>query len=1411
MSTSGLTELPVRLALHVDAVCRRFEAAWKEAAAGGERPRLESYLAGTDGPVRAALVRELLPIEVHYRRRAGDEPRAADYQAGLPDLNPAWLATVLASAPGPRAPDAGPPDEPTAMERDRSPGNGGAAGDTPTVPGYHVLELLGQGGMGVVYKARQHKLNRLVALKMVLAGGLAKPRELERFRTEAEAVAQLQHPNIVQIYEIGEYARRPFLALEYVDGGSLDECLAGFPQPARAAAQLVETLARAMHYAHECGIVHRDLKPANVLLAGGRPLAAGRRAEKARSSALFTSPNALVPKITDFGLAKLLDSDAAGPTRTGDVLGTPSYMAPEQASGKLGVAGPATDVYGLGTILYELLTGHPPFRAESALETLLLVRSAEPVSPSRLQLKCPRDLETICLKCLQKEPGKRYPSALALAEDLRRFLAGEPIQARPAGVVERARKWVRRNPSTAAWLGLVVLLVALGFTAVTWYALRADERRREAELAGLAAQEARDEARATLYFQQVGRALLEWRTNNQEQAERLLRLTEGHDRAGWEWGYVRGLCASDLLTLGGHGDQVSCVAFSPDGRWLASATGAWHGTRPAEVKLWDAATGQLLRTFDGTVAPIRGLAFSPDGRRLATASYTFRSGIRGGVTVWDVTTGRPVGDVLGNTVGAFSVAFSPDGRSLATGGADGRVQLWDSATGEHRADLSQHDKGQGVYGLAFSPDGQTVASGAWNGTLRLWDLGAKQERKLSGIKDVRSVAFSPDGRHVATASFIHGVMVWDVTSGQPVVTHPVHANPVKAVAFCPDGRSLASADSSGTVYVSETLRAGSSRPLRGHTGSVECVAFSPDGARLATAGSDGTVKVWDVWRGQESRTLWVSNLPASTSMAYSPDGRHLATAGSGGGTSSVTVKDVQVWDVESGAVRRTLRGAHGRGVTAVAYSPDGAALATASLDGTAKLWDAATGRAAATLEGHTQAVTAVAFSPDGRSLATAGQDRTVRLWDAAGRSRRALSGHTGPVTAVAFSPDGRLLASAGEDQTVRLWDAARFELLDVLPAHTAAVACVAFSPDGAWLASAGEDRTVVLWEVAPRRERYRCSGHTRPVTALAFSPDGRRLASSSLDGSVKLWDVATGVEAFVLHGYLGGVLSVAFRPDGRQLVAGTSDWARILVWDLDAPRDERVARAAAGARAWHRSTAAASERDRQWFAAAFHLERLIAAQPGDGGLRARHITALAEQGVWDQAEAACARAAGRGDAAGTILFFQALLRLRAGDRAGYRALCQKALEASAQTAGASLANGVAWTCALASDAGVDPARVVALAERAVAGNPRRHMELNTLGTALYRAGRFEEAVQRLDEARQAHGRGGLVEDWLVLAMAHKRLGHQADARQWLDKAVEFLDKALAPGSAGPAPPWYSRIVWPLLRGEAEALIQGGNP
>jgi hypothetical protein len=548
----------------------------------------------------------------------------------------------------------------TAGEDTLSPGPAaaGPGADYPVIADYEVLGVLGQGGMGVVYQAWHTKLKRVVALKMVLAGAHASAEDLARFRVEAEAAARLAHPNIAQVHEVGAQDGLPFLALEYVEGSSLAQKLQGTPLPARPAAHLIETLARAMHHSHQRGIIHRDLKPANVLLAQDG-----------------------TPKITDFGLAKLIVG-GSDQTCSGALLGTPAYMAPEQAGGKTREIGPPVDIYALGAILYELLTGRPPFQGESVADTLQQVLCQEPVPPRQLQPKTPRDLDTICLKCLEKAPHQRYASAADLAEDLRRFQAGEPIRARPVGPLQRAGKWARRKPAAAA-LVMVCLLAAAGLLAGgLWYQARLAEslvdvryQRDQAELKRIEAETKRMEAEQNLYLAHVPLAQRAWEAARVERMRELLdgvrpQSTKQKDLRNFEWHYLRRLGHSSLLTLTGHSGPVTAVAFRARPPLLASASA--DGT----IKFWDTTTGQERPpALAGHTGRVTAVAFSPDGKQLASAGEDRT------VCLWDVDSGKKLHVLKEHTRWVSHVAFSPDGQHLASASSDRTIKLWDARSG----------------------------------------------------------------------------------------------------------------------------------------------------------------------------------------------------------------------------------------------------------------------------------------------------------------------------------------------------------------------------------------------------------------------------------------------------------------------------------------------------------------------------------------------------------------------------------------------------------------------------------------------------------------------------------------------------------------------------------------------------------
>jgi WD40 repeat protein len=729
------------------------------------------------------------------------------------------------------------------------------------VAGYEVLGELGRGGMGVVYQARDTRLERLVALKMILHADYAGPAERERFRDEARAVARLSHPNVVQVYEVGDYQGLPYFSLEYCGGGSLARKLGGTPLPPAEAARLLEVLARAVAAAHEAGVVHRDLKPGNVLLAADG-----------------------TPKITDFGLAKLAGGEG-GRTATGAVLGTPSYMAPEQAAGKKEV-GPAADVYALGAILYECLTGRPPFRAATPLDTLVQVVSDEPVAVRRLQPGVPKDLETVCHKCLEKEPHRRYPTARALADDLGRYLRGEPVAARPVGALGRGWRWCRRNPALAAALGAAAASLLLGAAGVAMFAFRAqrnadqaranerdaraaeakaveEKERADREAARASAREKdalaqKDRAELSEYFAQIGRAASEFQAGEPYRAGQALEATREGLR-GWEYGYLRR--QADGLSLRGHGGEVRSVCWSPGGDRLATAS--FDGT----ARVWDARTGRETLVLRGHVGEVQSVSWSPDGARLATGGWDKTA------RVWDVCTGKPVLVLSGHGSLVGSVCWSPDGARLAT--ACLTVRVWDARTG--REALALRGDGGAVRSVCWSPDGARLATGHVDGTARVWDARTgRQALVLKGhVRHVSSVCWSPAGGRLATASSWDGVRVWDAATGQPALELKGQTTGVDAVSWSPSGDRLATA-AGKEAQVWDARTGKQALVLRGHGGAVDSVCWSPDGLRLATASYDGTARVWDARTGQTAPRLHTRE--EAWSVCWSPDGSRLATA-----------------------------------------------------------------------------------------------------------------------------------------------------------------------------------------------------------------------------------------------------------------------------------------------------------------------------------------------------------------------------------------------------------------------------------------------------------------------------------------------------------------------------------------------------
>ena len=1027
------------------------------------------------------------------------------------------------------------------------------------IPGYDILEVIGRGGMGIVYKARQHGLNRPVALKMILTGVHAGPHERTRFRTEAEALARLRHPHIVQIHEVGEHDGRPFLALEFMEGGTLARKLDGTPQPPAAAARLLETLARAVQAAHQQDIIHRDLKPANILL-----------------------DREGVPRVTDFGLAKQLASGEEY-TASSVVLGTPSYMAPEQASGRSRGVGPAADVYALGAILYEMLTGRPPFQGTTMLETLEQVRTREPVALRQLQPGTPRDLETICLKCLEKDPHRRYASAEALADDLRRFLEGRTVQARPVGGGERLWRWCRRNPALAATsaLTLLSLLAAVGLL-VGLVLYQADTGRRLTDKQATT-EEALGEARANfrdarrqwaLLALDRGLALCEDGDTGRGLlflAGSLRYATEAGDRpleqflrtslVVWQRQMLPLTALLPHESGNTPGAEGAGAAFSPDGRTVLTADGS------CAARLGDARTGRPRGPGLRHGRPIRAVAFSPDSRTVVTASDDRTA------RLWDVATGQPRGKPLTHANAVLAAAFSPDNRLLLTGDADGNARLWEVATppaaGQPRGAPLSHE-GQ-VLRVAFSPDGRTLLTSCRinnndrkvRDEARLWnaETGQPLGQPMTCGGPLFWVAFSPDGRSVLTAGWDRDnkqgqLRLWSATTGQALTPLVPQADRVVDVAFSPDGKTaLIASGFRATLWSMRdaggqpSLTMGEPKVELAHEGWVTAVAFSPDGRTLLTGGRDAAAQLWDAVTGQRIGESLEHQGPV-TAVGFSRDGRTLLTASKDG--------NARLWGVKLATPRAVeLVGAdHPRPNPAPGAlpRPDPAERSTDfSADGRllvrfhspardrAQLWAAATGRRLGQPFPHQGGRRLLALSADGRSVVTCPSPRTVQVRGVNGGSAGPALPHDVEVYAVACSPDGKTVLTGGgtpERGAARLWDAATGRPRGPAFIHPSAVRSVAFSPDGRTVVTGAHDQKARFWDVATGRQIRETPEQGDVVDTVAFGADGRTVLTVGGNGQVHLWDAGTGRKIGRLA-HQGKLQAVAYSPDGRVVVTAS--------------------------------------------------------------------------------------------------------------------------------------------------------------------------------------------------------------------------------------------------------------------------------
>ncbi len=1034
---------------------------------------------------------------------------------------------------------------------------------TPECPDrYSFRGELGRGAIGRVFAAQDGHIGRDVAVKELLSGSLplvnnrssaTVSSRVVRFLREARITAQLQHPSIVPVYEIGLKKSGSFYyTMKLVRGRTLLDAING-AQTLDDRLKLLphfRDICHAIAFAHSKDVIHRDIKPSNVMI--------GEFGETV---------------VLDWGIAKVRgedddalrllrsedDQDAHG-TVDGSALGTPAYMAPEQAAGKITEVDELSDVYALGAVLYQILTGSPPYQGRGGAEIMSKVL-VEPIPPIPQGPGAPpSELVAVAHKALAREKNERFQGAGQIASEIEAFMSGERVEVYDYSSLELLQRFTKKNKTLIAAAGVVLLvgIFALVFVSLSYRAERqSNEKMVEAvaheQLALRREKEARAKEQASERLAHFHMAQGLDREAGLRQADRQFmsaaidaaasllnnpaspqgpHFTERFSERYPDALQLRAAAASkiflaelrpsaDLAHILEAADAVYAVAYSRDGHVIAS------GGADKKIYLWDAQTGRLLRHLEGHEGTVAALSFAPGKDLLASG------GLDGSVRVWRVSTGELVHTIKGAQERVWAVAYSPDGKTLAAGSGEGRsVQLWKTSTMTLAGRLEGHT--DVVTGVAFSPDGQALASTGADRTVHVWDLECLCPKRVMKSPDrLWALSWSPDGQSIAAGGFDNRAYVWDPASGQRVSSLEGHGDRIYSVAYSPDGQTLATGSVDRTIRIWDASSGQLLLNVGAHEGIVMALAYSPDGRTLVSGSYDKTIKVRRLRLRSDIVTLEGHDDRISYA-AYAPSGERIATAG--------LDKTVRIWDASTGDELEVLRG-HSDIVYSVAFSPDEKRLVSTSADKTVRVWSLGGEHASRQLEGHEDVVACVAISPDGETAVTGGEDSTVLGWDLeTGRQLFAIDAHEAAIWAVAYSPDGKKIATGSYDKTIRLWDAQTQEQLRLIESADW-VSGVAFSPDGRTLYSSGKDAVATAWDVETKKMLRRFEGHSQWVNYPKVSFDGKLLATSSDDRTVRLWSTRTGEPLIVLDTREG--LALDFAPGGDAIVIGDKERAHI--------------------------------------------------------------------------------------------------------------------------------------------------------------------------------------------------------------------------------------------------------------------------
>ena len=972
-----------------------------------------------------------------------------------------------------------------------------------------IMEITGLGSMLAAF---DRHLGRQVAVRQIHPGAGVTSDTVKQFFREARMSAQLDHPNIVPVYELGKRKDGSYYyTMKLVRGETLAEKLHKCRVLEERLKYLPDfiNLCHAVDYAHKRGVIHRDIRPDNVMVSEyGEIMLKGWGLARVQQW-LDWSGDEIVK------ISKLFLSEEAKQPGYEKTIGSPSYLCPERAAGNVEEIDERSDIWGLGSVLYEMLVGFPPYTGKNAYDIAKQVLDDQVIAPRRVNMDISRDLSSICEKALKRKKSARYKRVGEIVEDIETYREGGRTKALDFTTKELMRRLAAKNKAALAGVSALLLLIiaALVMLAVQF----TGERKQRMDVEAVSERE--HKARLEVEQQQL-----------RDRYHLAQAFNENAGRLAEEKRYLSsGLYAAASLL---HNPANNMGPYY-HAKFARGHPEGLHLKLQAASRVYRSKLGMdvVLKTMFNADGEFTKLAFSMDGRLMASGNYDRK------IRIWNVKTGRLVFTLSGHEERIYDVACSPNGMLIASASFDGTVRLWETKTGELIQTFSGIEGG--AVSVAFSPDSALVAGGGVDRVVRIWDVKAETMiHSLEGHKDqVLSVAFSPDGETLVSTSSDRTVRLWDAVTGEPLATLEAGGYFILDAAFSPDGRRLSAVSDDSNIVTWDLETKKRILKMKGHGQYVSSIDYSPDGRLLASAGTDKTVRLWNATTGRLLHTIEGHN-DIVWGVAFSPDGRTLASSSYDG--------TVKLWEIGTEGGLTSLDG-HLDRVVSVAFSPDGSVIASGSFDTTIMVWSANTASPVRTFEGHTDSVWSLDFSPDGRLLASGSWDKTVRLWDViSGEPLHTLDQHEDRVYGVAFSPDGKLLASTGFDKTVRLWDAEGGELLKMLEGHTAPARSVGFSPDGKLVASGCDDTKLRLWDVQSGK-LVKSLDHDGWVTGLDFTDDGKKLVSADRDGTIYLWNVAEGSKTDTLEGHNDWVNTIRFSPDSK-LIASASDDGTVALW-----------------------------------------------------------------------------------------------------------------------------------------------------------------------------------------------------------------------------------------------------------------------